>query len=90
MNTKKYALTINFMSTLTNHAGCVFFQVNKYDVMKYTDKGVPPFCMITIKPISDETTPSDLKFTVSLAGVNTPNILQLTRETDYSGSQLVS
>ena len=69
-----------FMSTLTNHVGCVCMQVNKYDVMKYTGDGVPPFCMITIKPISDETTPPDLKCTVFLAGTDALNRLQLTRK----------
>ena len=49
-----------FMSTLTNHVCCVYIQVNKLDVMKYTGDGVPPFCMITMRPFSDETTPPDL------------------------------
>ena len=67
----------------------VCIQVNKRDVMKYTGDGEPPFCMITIKPISDETIPSNLeKCTVYLVGVNVPNKLQLTRKVEYSNSQL--
>ena len=63
----------------------------KRDVMRYTgDDNKPPSCMITIKPITDETTPPNLECTVFLAGVDKPNELQLFRETDYSGSQLVS
>ena len=79
-----------FMSTLTNHVGCVrvCIQVNKYDVMKYTGVGEPPFCMITINPISDEATPSNLECTVNLVGADVPNSLQLTRDVEYSNIQL--
>ena len=73
-----------FMSTLTNHVGCVCVQVNKCDVIKYTGDGEPPFCMITIEPISNVTTPLDLKCTVVLGGVDVPNRLQLTRTVEYS------
>ena len=66
----------------------VCIQVKKHEVMKYTGDGEPPFCMITIKPISDEITPSDLKCTVFLGGINVPNSLQLTRGVEYSSSQL--
>ena len=63
----------------------VCIQVNKRDVMKYTGDGKPPFCMITIKSIYDETPPSNLeKCTVNLVGVNVPNELQLTRKMEYS------
>lgn len=66
----------------------VYIQVNKHDVMKYTGVGVPPFCMITIKPISDEITPPDLEeCSVFLIGVDVPNGLQLTRKVEYSNSQ---
>ena len=69
----------------------VCIQVNKRDVMKYTGDGEPPFCMITMRPISDETDPpSDLKCTVFLAGADAPNEFQLTRKVEYSGSQLMS
>ena len=63
-------------------------QVKKHDVMKYTGDGEPPSCMITIKPINDEITLSDLECTVILAGVTAPNKLQLTRNVEYSASQL--
>ena len=69
----------------------VYMQVDKYDVMKYTGDGEPPFCMITIKKsISDETTPSSLKCTVVLGRVDTlkNDILQLTRKVDYSSMQV--
>ena len=67
----------------------VCIQVNKRDVMNYTGDGKPPFCMITIEPISDETTPSNLKnCSVFLVGVDVPNKLELTREVEYSSSQL--
>ena len=66
----------------TNHVYCVYIQVNKRDVMNYTGNGDPPFCMITIEPNSDKTTPSNLKFHVRLGGVDVPNILQLTRKVD--------
>ena len=72
-----------FMSTLTKHVGCVNVQVNKRDVMKYTGDGEPPFCMITIEPISDETTSSHLECAVFLVGVEIPNRLQLTRTVEY-------
>ena len=71
-----------FMFTLTNHVCFVFLQVKKRDVMRYTGDGEPPFCMITIKHISDDTTPSDLKFDVCLGGVDKPTRLQLTRKVD--------
>ena len=69
---------------------CVCIQVNKYDVMKYTGVGEPPFCMITIKPISDETTPPNLECTctVVLGRVDIPNRLELARKVDYSGMQI--
>ena len=78
-----------FMSTLTTAIMLVVcIQVKKRDVMRYTG-GVPPFCLITIKPISDETPSSDLeKCTVNLVGVDVPNSLQLTRKVEYSNSQL--
>ena len=64
-------------------------QVKKRDVMKYTGDGDPPFCMISIKPISDETPPSNLeKCSVFLVGVDVPNELQLTRKVEYANSQL--
>ena len=66
----------------------VCIQVYKRDVMKYTGDGEPPFCMITIESISDETPPPDLKCTVVLMGVDVPNRLQLTRTVEYSSSQL--
>ena len=63
-------------------------QVNKDDVTNYTGDGEPPFCMITIKPISDETPPSNLETcTVFLVGADVPNSLQLTRKVEYSNSQ---
>ena len=52
--------------------------------MWYTGDSEPPFCMITIKPLSDETIPPDLKCTVFLVGVEVPNELQLTRKVEYS------
>ena len=60
----------------------VCVQVNICDVMNYTGVGEPPFCMITIKHLSDETITSDLKCTVYLMGVNAPNRLQLSRKAD--------
>ena len=66
----------------------VCIQVNKRDVMKYTGDGEPPFCIVTIKPISDETPPPDLECTVFLTGVDLPNSLQLTRKVEHSGNQL--
>ena len=77
-----------FMSTLTNHVCCVCIQVNKLDVMKYTGDGVPPFCMITIKPISDEIPPPNLACTIYLSGVAKPNRLQLTRKVETSHGRL--
>ena len=78
-----------FMSTLTNHVCCVcILQVKKRDLMRYTGDGELPFCMITMKPISDETTPSNLECTVFLEGTDLPNVLQLTRQVEYSNSQL--
>ena len=62
--------------------------MNKYDVMKYTGVGEPPFCMITFKPISNETPPPDLECTVFLVGVDILNRLQLTRKAEYSGIKL--
>ena len=67
----------------------MLFQVKKRDVMGYTGDGDPPFCMITIKPISDETTPSDLKCNIFLQGIDAPNSLQLTRKVEHSGNQLL-
>ena len=61
-------------------------QVNKRDVRNYTGDGEPPFCMITIKLISDETPPPDLECTVILMGVDVPNRLQLIRKVEYSSS----
>ena len=66
----------------------VCVQVKKRDVMRYTGDGIPPFCMITIEPVSDDIPPPDLKCTVFLAGVDVPNSLQLTRDAEYLNSQL--
>ena len=86
LDSKHKEVCINqFMSTLTNHVYCVYIQVKKRDVMNYTGDGEPPFCMIMI---SAEIVPSHLKFDVFLAGVDKPNRFQLTRETEYSNSQL--
>lgn len=65
----------------------VCVQVNKHDIMKYTGDGMPPFCMITIKPISDEAAPPNLACTIFLSGVAKPNRLQLSREVENSYRQ---
>ena len=66
----------------------VCIQVNKRDIMKYTGDGDPPFCMITIKPISDEVAPPNLACTIFLSGADKPNRLQLTREVEISHGRL--
>ena len=39
----------------------------------YTGEGEPPCIVMTLKPISDKTKPSDLTLPVTLTGVREPN-----------------
>ena len=65
----------------------VCIQVKRYDVVKYTGVGEPPFCTIEIKAISNETTPANLKFTVNLGGFATR--IELSREAVNPYGQLL-
>ena len=45
----------------------------------YTGEGEPPCIVMTLRAVSDETTPPDLSLPVTLTGVREPNIITLER-----------
>ena len=56
--------------------------MKKTAVERYNDKGEPPCIVMTLRAVSEKTTPPDLSLPVTLTGVKLSQPLKLERKAD--------
>ena len=65
-------------------------QVSKESITSYTGEGEPPCIVMTLRAVSDETTPPDLSLPVTLTKVKEPDTILIKRLAEGNVISLVN